>query len=133
MVIKVEPKFQENAGGTELYLKSHFDYNPKTDRLIPSQVCVVCVYVCVHVCACMRACVRVCVCVCVCDVCVCACGSCMRVHVRVHVCMCVYACVCGGVMYQCLSIVTLGQLKTCIYNWLKLTSSLNYMSLNAES
>ncbi|CAI8042129.1 MAGUK p55 subfamily member 2, partial [Geodia barretti] len=37
VVIKVEPRFQENAGATELYVRAHFDYNPKQDRLIPSQ------------------------------------------------------------------------------------------------
>lgn len=37
IVIKVEPHFQENAGATEVYMKAHFDYNPKQDRLIPSQ------------------------------------------------------------------------------------------------
>ena len=34
----MEPHFQENAGATEVFLKAHFDYNPKQDRLIPSQV-----------------------------------------------------------------------------------------------
>ena len=85
VVIKVEPKFQENAGGTEFYLKSHFDYNPKTDRLIPSQVCVrACVHACVHA-------YDACACTCVCVMCV-------HVHASayewVHVYMCVCACVC---------------------------------------
>lgn len=37
LVIKVEPGHQEMAGITELFVRAHFDYNPRTDRLIPSQ------------------------------------------------------------------------------------------------
>jgi len=36
-VIKVEPGYYEVAGITELYMRVHFDYNPRQDRLIPSQ------------------------------------------------------------------------------------------------
>jgi len=37
LVIKVEPGYYEVAGITELYMRAHFDYNPRQDRLIPSQ------------------------------------------------------------------------------------------------
>lgn len=37
LVIKVEPGYYEVAGITELYMRVHFDYNPRQDRLIPSQ------------------------------------------------------------------------------------------------
>ena len=37
LVIKVEPCHQEAAGLTEIYLRAHFDFNPRKDRLIPSQ------------------------------------------------------------------------------------------------
>lgn len=37
LVIKVEPCHQEAAGLTEVYLRTHFDFNPRQDRLIPSQ------------------------------------------------------------------------------------------------
>jgi guanylate kinase len=37
IVIRVEPGFKEAAGITDIYMKSHFEYDPKTDRLIPSQ------------------------------------------------------------------------------------------------
>lgn len=37
LVIKVEPCHQEAAGLTEVYLRAHFDFNPRQDRLIPSQ------------------------------------------------------------------------------------------------
>jgi hypothetical protein len=33
----VEPCHQEAAGLTEVYLRAHFDFNPRQDRLIPSQ------------------------------------------------------------------------------------------------
>ena len=36
-MIKVEPGYYEVAGITELYMRVHFDYNPRQDRLIPSQ------------------------------------------------------------------------------------------------
>lgn len=37
LVIKVEPGYHEPAGLTELFVRAHFDYNPRQDRLIPSQ------------------------------------------------------------------------------------------------
>lgn len=37
IVIRVEPGFKETVGLTDMYVKTHFDYNPKQDRLIPSQ------------------------------------------------------------------------------------------------
>ena len=33
----MEPCHQEAAGLTEVYLRAHFDFNPRQDRLIPSQ------------------------------------------------------------------------------------------------
>lgn len=37
LAIKIEPGYQETAGITEQYVRAHFDYNPRQDRLIPSQ------------------------------------------------------------------------------------------------
>ena len=33
----MEPGYYEMAGVTELFMRVHFDYNPRQDRLIPSQ------------------------------------------------------------------------------------------------
>lgn len=35
--MKIEPGYQETAGVTEQFVRAHFDYNPRQDRLIPSQ------------------------------------------------------------------------------------------------
>lgn len=37
LAIKIEPGYQETAGITEQFMRVHFDYNPRQDRLIPSQ------------------------------------------------------------------------------------------------
>ena len=37
IAIKIEPGYQETAGITEQFVRAHFDYNPRQDRLIPSQ------------------------------------------------------------------------------------------------
>ena len=37
LVIKIEPSFQETTGITEQFMRVHFDYNPRQDRIIPSQ------------------------------------------------------------------------------------------------
>ena len=36
-MIKIEPGYQDTSGNTEQFMRVHFDYNPRQDRLIPSQ------------------------------------------------------------------------------------------------